>query len=585
MPITNMVISCRNGRVGGLAVGYKLRPSTVIKALNHPLPPYSSMPTRSQGCRVCVRRHLRCDLTRPTCLRCRNSNLECDGYGAQWIDETKRTTTRFNNRAAAQERTRSTSGIRAGSTAAARPSASRTSSGMSIERPGRSSSASVERPGRSRSRSGRTTLRLARTTERCYPVREDVVVSPSVYTDEVYCTFFLDKYFSFGCYSGVIQGNKTWIFDVLQAPSNNPVANLSLRCLIRGFFGRVHRDQTLQVDASRLYSESLIALRDLIGGQLNSEDGFDLLAATTLLLQYECLANTTLGGFIKHARGLQIVIESRGPEYFRRNTKARSLFAWSRHHVHVEALRSCERSFLERDEWKAVLAGDDAAGDTNLWARTLSETAMSISGLFEDVKKLSKESEVPILSLAEIEDAFKRQIESLQEWWEEFCADTVRVPVATQQMPPEVDVTTMTDTFLRFSDLSMANTFCRYHAYQILMTAWLRRLGRLGSSVTDPEQSEGRVTFDTPAGSPEEIGTVTHAQQIRPHALAICDALPYFALPQYRHIGGLFCSFPARVAWKALPRGSEEAEWVKDSLERMSDTSGFELIRNLCQPL
>ena len=35
---------------------------------------------RSKGCRICVQRRVRCDLTRPTCSNCKKGNRPCPGY-------------------------------------------------------------------------------------------------------------------------------------------------------------------------------------------------------------------------------------------------------------------------------------------------------------------------------------------------------------------------------------------------------------------------------------------------------------------------------------------------------------------------
>ncbi|KAK0745764.1 hypothetical protein B0T18DRAFT_136726 [Schizothecium vesticola] len=43
------------------------------------------VPGRSKGCHACRRRKKGCDLGRPTCARCRQAGIDCDGYERKWI--------------------------------------------------------------------------------------------------------------------------------------------------------------------------------------------------------------------------------------------------------------------------------------------------------------------------------------------------------------------------------------------------------------------------------------------------------------------------------------------------------------------
>lgn len=42
-------------------------------------------PKTFTGCKSCRKRKIRCDETRPSCLRCRKSHLDCPGYGVELI--------------------------------------------------------------------------------------------------------------------------------------------------------------------------------------------------------------------------------------------------------------------------------------------------------------------------------------------------------------------------------------------------------------------------------------------------------------------------------------------------------------------
>lgn len=43
---------------------------------------YASISSASRPCWTCVRRRVKCDLSLPTCFKCRSNNRECLGYGS-----------------------------------------------------------------------------------------------------------------------------------------------------------------------------------------------------------------------------------------------------------------------------------------------------------------------------------------------------------------------------------------------------------------------------------------------------------------------------------------------------------------------
>ena len=201
---------------------------------------------RSQGCGTCIRRKVKCDQGRPTCRRCSLVGFDCLGYERplQWVTamhitgKTSRTTRRS---------TSSQSTI----------SSSQTGSSRYRRMPGLGTAP--------------LSMRL-----------------PSAYNDDVYCGFFLDKYFSFGNWNEELEHNKGWIWFALQSPSENPVSSYACRSLVTAFFANVTRTETLRRDAFCSHRDALAALKLATEQEIT----FDVLSAIVLLALYEACFHT-----------------------------------------------------------------------------------------------------------------------------------------------------------------------------------------------------------------------------------------------------------------------------------------------------
>ena len=265
---------------------------------------------RSDGCRTCVRKRIKCDRSRPHCRKCLETNQLCDGPPdpePRFQDETTQVILRVSKKTASAPKSK-------------------------------------------------ISLLLGRNSE------------------DVYCTFFVETYLNTSPSVTVtdFEANKTWLLACHQSPSAQPVSNLALRSLTTFYFGCAHRNVDLQRKGRILYTSTLSRLRETLVDMSQTND-FDLLAAACLLAIYEYTAMTSNTGWLKHLQGIATLLEQRGASHFRKQPY-RALLSFVRTSILFASLWSGERSFLEREEWTRVLSTDDKVDSqttsmTNLLAR------------------------------------------------------------------------------------------------------------------------------------------------------------------------------------------------------------------------
>lgn len=141
----------------------------------------------------------------------------------------------------------------------------------------------------------------------------ELLLSPTAYNEDVYCVFFLDRYFSFGVWNEDLQNNKAWIWSALQCPSKFPVSNLALRSMLSAFCGNANHNKALQRTALELHGETLRALT--LAMQDNTKNAsFDVLSAIVLLGIYESCHYTSHTAWLGHLSAAKRMFELKGPE-------------------------------------------------------------------------------------------------------------------------------------------------------------------------------------------------------------------------------------------------------------------------------
>lgn len=302
---------------------------------------------------------------------------------------------------------------------------------------------------------------------------------------------------------------------------------------------------------------------------------FDVLSANALLGLYEACSCTSQNGWLSHIRAMRTLYQNVGPEFFR-SRPARSLLMMCRFSIITEALISREKCFLTEEKWANLLTSDDREAALTV---ELGDIVIELPGMFQGVKQLERSSRFDGTGLQGREIFLKllNHLAGLRKWWNRWCIDPRR-------MPERVPVTKNTGDLMRpppsclemtyrFCNLEAAAGWCRYHAHVSVALRWLQRLLDL--------RLPGTIPHETCYSHPDLLlahdgtGFEVSEDEIRSHALAVCDGLHFYTLPRYRHIGAVYMNLPAYIAWKSLPSGSPGSRWIEELMEFMATHSGF----------
>ena len=368
---------------------------------------------RSDGCRTCVRKRIKCDRSRPHCRKCLETNQLCDGPPdpePRFQDETTQVILRVSKKTASAPKSK-------------------------------------------------ISLLLGRNSE------------------NVYCTFFVETYLNTSPSVTVtdFEANKTWLLACHQSPSAQPVSNLALRSLTTFYFGCAHRNVDLQRKGRILYTSTLSRLRETLVDMSQTND-FDLLAAACLLAIYEYTAMTSNTGWLKHLQGIATLLEQRGASHFRKQPY-RALLSFVRTSILFAALWSGERSFLEREEWTRVLSTDDKVDSqttsmTNLLARFpgLIEDARR-----QRRNQATGASPNESLETAHGLRTVLNDLESWNEKCSIVIQEHLPKSIP-QPFDCQVGSTDPCTDIFWYTRLDVAASFCQYHALSILAHKWLHHL-------------------------------------------------------------------------------------------------------------
>lgn len=406
------------------------------------------------------------------------------------------------------------------------------------------------------------------------------LISLSAYNDDVHCVFFLEKYFAFGNWNDDLQSNRDWFWRALQSPTAAPVSSVACRSLVTAFSANKHGSQVLKRTALDSHRMALKALRRAVGHQ---ETTFDVISAVLLLAMYEACSMTMRASWYSHIGAIKRLIATQGPAFFSQRP-ARSLLMMARHNIIIECFMTKERCFLEDTEWADILKSDDRESSLTL---RLGDLVVKLPGIIHEIGLLKPAEDQD--SAARLLDQLVQHLADLKTWWKEWSADPSRLPVriaAPKDLegpePPPLPGNT-DSTVLGFCNLEAAAGYCRYHAHVILAMKWINRLLNISGLTLPTHMVDPALATEAHGHHYARISDST----IEAHALAICEGLRFYSLPQYRSIGAVYLTLPARVAYEALPPESPHALWIKDLLEFLAGTSGFTIPRHIlyCSPI
>ncbi|KAL4879977.1 hypothetical protein BJY04DRAFT_219780 [Aspergillus karnatakaensis] len=259
---------------------------------------------RSTGCRTCVKRRVKCDETRPQCLRCGKLRIECLGY--------KRPLQfRIQQPDQLQPRQRK-------------------------PRPRRSTPA--------------TPLAPTATADEVV-ARNLIYEALTIQTKEVFSDW-LTYHFPRVCSSFAFRVDVGWMeFLRNLKPSCPPALLWAIRTLITFQMGTIHRNERAIYCARHMYGRGIYHLRSLLQSPAALSD--ETLAACILLGGYEVLDGQGEKSWIAHTRGIRNLMCARG-YLAHRSGMGRTLVICFRPFFIAESFLLREACFLASSEWTSM---------------------------------------------------------------------------------------------------------------------------------------------------------------------------------------------------------------------------------------
>ncbi|PVH85150.1 hypothetical protein DL98DRAFT_651045 [Cadophora sp. DSE1049] len=485
---------------------------------------------KSGGCRTCKRRRLKCDERKPTCERCEKARVLCEGYVPEhrFVDENARMERQVKEKTAKTVNTRSAYCISA--------------------------------PPKAIGVTHYFTEHMA------------LKKSPKINSGlnlgaffEGICTSFL--------VSHLLSGHVCvpWLEEHAQDISSIS-GQKSIHALGALYFGRIHHQDEIASRGHELYGQALVALnRDLQDDKMAWS--ISVIKSAMALELYELFAFRSHNGWMKHAGGVGRLIELRGP-WRHQSVKDRFLLEGNRVTIALECLIQRKRCFLEDPDWKHIPWALDPDSKSSL--HYLHDQLCDIPGLVEDTANLQimpLDSDNRTYQYLILSQKISIQLRTIYEWrasWAQQNPDSWHEIPSSNPLHEQIS-----PTVFRFKDLIIANEVTFYNALLLL-------LHRLGNQVIGHSFDASIPALDLPAdidyGPLYAPGLAPNIQAI---GMEICRSVEYHLVEERVNAGAFFLLFPLTVAYQVYEPGSREATWLRGVMNKIADSSGFEIGRHI----
>ncbi|KAH4215963.1 hypothetical protein HBI25_221940 [Parastagonospora nodorum] len=279
---------------------------------------------RSKGCKTCLRRHVKCDQIRPTCLRCSKGKFECLGY---------RETLFIDGREQVLRRLNSTQNLYLQkTTSGSLEYAQDYQTSLHFSNDDEIHDAGVSQP--------QVPLSLS-------PMREAYFVSYLIANDEgPMKVFFRDL-----------------LLTSHQDPLQKSVKEQCSLAFATTFFGVGHAQRSLIDEGRRLYLQALGAVNAILRDPTRSRS-IEALGSVVTLCLYEAIAPTRSNEhtWMHHMNGLEQLFAMQGPVSVKSNPSSSALLDVTRPTMIVAALYARRPSLMSRPEWSAVTMHNPTEG-------------------------------------------------------------------------------------------------------------------------------------------------------------------------------------------------------------------------------
>lgn len=397
---------------------------------------------------------------------------------------------------------------------------------------------------------------------------------------EPICVTFLVQKFLMHLDTGKKSLLPAWNVDNVSGTARDSVNALAL-----AFFGKAHHQHNIVYQGAECYGKALIKLAHDLDDP-NAKWSASVLLSCILLARYELVASTGSAGWIRHAGGVERLIELRGP-WRHQSPEERQFFEAARPIIAIKAITDCKRTFLEQQDWLTIPWAQDPSQKS--YMNQLMDIFCIIPGLLEDSKRLHTSKSfvwdfmAPTSSSTDSSTATQDPwlvalrhrtqdcYAKLQRWKETWdrCYPSAIHPVKPSHFPRS-DLRFPEDIFSYALDFPSFQRACEYQLYNTLVFF----LASLMLSV--PPTSEGDFL------SPPSVSDLL--TQRYNSAYDVCRTVPYDMFDQHGGGGPYLLLFPLLTTLRLFGEGSDEGKWIKHVLASIAERWGLEGERKYMTP-
>ncbi|KAH6961972.1 hypothetical protein BKA56DRAFT_598155 [Ilyonectria sp. MPI-CAGE-AT-0026] len=484
------------------------------------------VPGRSKGCNTCRKRRVKCDETKPTCLRCTKGGFECLGY----------------------ERAR----LWHHTSTAPFP----------------------------------VTTPLIPETE----VQQDAIVLaadrvPSPPPELSLIAFQGDFCFSF-MFSNFVWRSYGALW--LDQAAQGRLGGLSLdatKALAQANFGRLNHKSDIELEGVVQYGQCLKTLADDLGRCMTLVQGAEDLLVPILVLLMHAASHADRTGAMFHLKGIARVLYLCGPEAFQHQPYLNA-FEAARATLLIAGLVGKQRLFFDDIKWRTVPWALNPASKTP--QSELLDILVVVPGILQDHAASEKAAALEAFSHLDIAERVQEQLTILYQWrwrWQADSGDQVTADTGRTWQPNGAAVAVLGSIGtsrhlgrLRFGKFIAATEIMLYNAALMWLLALLWKTDPLGAgqrieacaTAAMPEDEETRCRSFEPFRRPGASLTV------RDPALEVCLAFEWVSRHHSRSKDPSFLYlFPVGMAMSVLDQEPEIKKWAQALLEKSPITANY----------
>lgn len=390
------------------------------------------MGRHSTGCRTCVNRKVRCDETRPHCLRCVRRRQLCPGYAdpksITFVNETDQIYQQHQKSKAKQ-----TTG-------------SQVNSAFELK-------------------------------QTCYLQEQFSLVA---FAPTIYQAFLLNRFVATGVEYFDHNTNGEWMKIIFSEPHRYPLGSHALLTLAECFYGRRHHQDKIVRSSMQGYGAIIHRLRQSLTDQIPFLS-HDLVAAVASLYFFECFIFTSNEAWLQHADALSTLVQALGRQAFQ-HPPASEILEAVREPLICAAIVARKKTFLQDEDWRMHVHQHDTF---NFHIAELNQIYARIPQLAERILSLqtgAMNTRLDTCAAEDIQHDIMNLCIGLDSWsltWDKSYNNYISKVSLSALTATNIDCSDIITELFDFQNLKIAKVFINYWTTRILLFFQVRKLRRI----------------------------------------------------------------------------------------------------------